>query len=239
VITLPSADISAGPDRFFDALVGCAVALAVSQLLFVRHPVNLVATALERTLGRLAAGLREAGVALEQDSLELAVAALADLRALDSEIASLFEALGMAREAASILPTRRRARDQLDPLVDAARQIDYAVRNSRVLIRAVASALRTRVAVAPELAAALATLAAAVDALSDQLVSAGDPMRTRSAAVAAADQATTVLALHHDLRTTMIIGQIRATAVDLLRATGLDAGRSRAAIPPAPADAFA
>ena len=239
VITLPSADISAGPDRFFDALVGCAVSLAVSQLLFVRHPVNLVATALERTLGRLAAGLREAGVALEQDSLELAVAALADLRALDSEIASLFEALGMAREAASILPTRRRARDQLDPLVDAARQIDYAVRNSRVLIRAVASALRTRVAVAPELAAALATLAAAVDALSDQLVSAGDPMRTRSAAVAAADQATTVLALHHDLRTTMIIGQIRATAVDLLRATGLDAGRSRAAIPPAPADAFA
>ncbi len=236
VITLPSAALGDGPDRFFDALIGGAVALAVSQVVFVRHPANRVASTLRQTLNELAAGLRESAIALEQDSLERAVEALDRLRALDGEVSALFEALGTARESASLLPTRRRARDQLEPLGGASRHVDYAVRNARVLLRAVASALRTRVDVPPDLVTALSTLAVTVDALGDQLIAGGDPMRTRALAVEASEQATAALAIHHDLRTSMIIGQIRATAVDLLRASGLDADAARASLPPAPSE---
>jgi hypothetical protein len=55
----------------------------------------------------------------------------------------------------------------------------------------------------------------------------------RSRTIAATETATGVLATHNDLRTSMVIGQIRATAVDLLRASGLDATTARAALPPA------
>jgi hypothetical protein len=55
----------------------------------------------------------------------------------------------------------------------------------------------------------------------------------RRIAVEASARATLVLASQHDLRTTMIIGQVRATAVDILRASGLDAETARAALPPA------
>ena len=175
VITLPSAGLGAGPDRFFDALIGGAVALLGGQVVFVRHPANLVADALGRTLGELATALRHGADALEQDLLDGAIAALDSLRAHDGDIGGLFDALAMAREAASIVPTRRRLREELEPVGGAARHIDYAVRNARVLLRGVAGALRTRVSVNRELVMALATLAAAVDALSDQLVAGTDP----------------------------------------------------------------
>jgi hypothetical protein len=110
------------------------------------------------------------------------------------------------------------------------------VRNARVLMRAVATALRTQIAVPSAIATSLVTLAAAVDALAGQLVAGGAELQTRTLAVQAAAEATAVLAIHHDLRTSVIIGQIRATAVDLLRASGMDGDGARDAIPSAPAE---
>ncbi|HUB77136.1 MAG TPA: hypothetical protein VL977_08765, partial [Solirubrobacteraceae bacterium] len=106
--------------------------------------------------------------------------------------------------------------------------------NARVLMRAVASALRTGVAAGGGLVASLATLAAAADALAEELAGAGDEPRSRRLAVDAADAATAVLVEQSDLRTTMIVGQVRATAVDLLRASGLTAEQARAALAPVP-----
>jgi hypothetical protein len=42
VMTLPGAGQGAGPDRFFDALIGGAVALVISQLVFVRNPTSVL-----------------------------------------------------------------------------------------------------------------------------------------------------------------------------------------------------
>jgi uncharacterized membrane protein YgaE (UPF0421/DUF939 family) len=236
VMTLPTAGLSNGPDRFFDALVGGAVALVVSQAVFVRDPTSSVSTAVGRTLAELSLALREAARALETGSLDLAYEALARLRALDPSVAALFEALAMAQEAAFLSPARRRVRGQIEPYGDAARHVDYAVRNARVLLRAVATVLRTHVAVAPELPVALATLAECADTLTAQLIASTDPEATRSLAILASEQATGVLALHHDLRTSVMIGQVRAIAVDLLRASGLDAERARESLPLAPSE---
>jgi hypothetical protein len=90
--------------------------------------------------------------------------------------------------------------------------------------------------VAPELPVALTTLAGCADALAAQLIASADPDATRSLAILASEQATDVLALHHDLRTSVMIGQVRAIAVDLLRASGLDAEVARDSIPAAPSE---
>jgi uncharacterized membrane protein YgaE (UPF0421/DUF939 family) len=236
VMTLPSTGSGVAPDRFYDAMIGGAVALLTSQLVFASHPTDVLAGVVRRTLDELASALREGSQALAGGTLELAQMGLRRLRSLDAQIAQLFEALAQAEEAASLSPSRRRARGVLEPYGEAARQVDYAVRNSRVLLRGVAAALRTHVAVPPELAQALETLAQATDALAAQLIESADVAHTRRLAIAAAEQATAVLADHHDLRNTVIIGQVRATAVDLLRASGLDAGTARAQIPLAPSD---
>jgi uncharacterized membrane protein YgaE (UPF0421/DUF939 family) len=236
VMTLPTAGLSNGPDRFFDALVGGAVAIVVSQVVFVRDPTGRISAAVGRTVAELSLALREASEALETGALDLAHHALARLRALDSSISQLFEALAMAHEAVVLSPARRRVRGRIEPYGDAARHVDYAVRNARVLLRAVVTVLRTHVMVAPELPVALTTLAGCADALAAQLIASADPDATRSLAILASEQATDVLALHHDLRTSVMIGQVRAIAVDLLRASGLDAEVARDSIPAAPSE---
>ncbi len=233
VMTLPSAALGNGPDRFFDALIGGAVALVVGQLAFARNPASSVVELASGVLGELAAKLRDGALALERAELARAQAALDSLRALDGMIAQLFEALARAQEAAAFSPARRRSRDALEPHGSAARQIDYAVRNGRVLLRTVAAAIRAGVSAPPELAQSIRTLADAVDALARQLGAGADEATTRTLAIRAGREATEILATHSDLRTTMIVGQVRATAVDLLRASGLEGDGARAALPPA------
>ncbi|MGD0198887.1 MAG: FUSC family protein [Solirubrobacteraceae bacterium] len=233
VMTLPTASLGTGPDRFFDALVGGAVALLVGHLVFVRNPASGVAELARGTLGVLADCLRQGERALAAESLDQAQEALTRLRGIDSQLAALFEALKRAQEAAALSPLRRRALDALGPYGEASRHIDYAVRNGRVLLRTVAAALRTGAEMPAQLGQAILTLADSADALAAQLDGTGTAEAMRSRTIAATETATGVLATHNDLRTSMVIGQIRATAVDLLRASGLDATTARAALPPA------
>jgi uncharacterized membrane protein YgaE (UPF0421/DUF939 family) len=235
-MTLTSAGLGTAPDRFFDALIGGAVALIIGQLAFVRRPASQVIELSGAILDSLAANLRDGASALDRNELALAQAALDRLRGLDGTIAALFEALARAQEAAALSPVRRRSRGALEPHSAAARQIDYAVRNSRVLLRTVAAAIRTEVDLAPELAGSVRALADGADALALQLAGAADADTTRRLAIDAAAHATGVIATQQDLRTTMIVGQVRATAVDLLRAAGLDADSARAALPSAHAE---
>jgi len=233
VMTLPSAALGNGPDRFFDALIGGAVALVIGQLAFARNPASSVIELARDVLGELAAKLRDGALALERAELARAQAALDSLRALDATIAQLFDALARAQEAAAFSPTRRRSRDALEPHGPAARQIDYAVRNGRVLLRTVAAAIRTGVSAPPGLAQSIRTLADSVDALARQLGEGAGEDTTRELAIRAGREATEILASQNDLRTTMIVGQVRATVVDLLRASGLEGEGARAALPPA------
>ena len=55
-------------------------------------------------------------------------------------------------------------------------------------------------------------------------------METRRFALEAAVVATAVLLERNDLRTSMLVGQIRSTAVDLLRASGMDSTESLEAL---------
>jgi hypothetical protein len=95
------------------------------------------------------------------------------------------------------------------------------VRNVRVLARGARRAIDLEDNVPPEVSGALRELAAAVRALGAVLDDQDRAEAVREPALRAARQATLVLERTGNLSVSVIIGQIRSTAVDLLRSTGL------------------
>ena len=119
-------------------------------------------------------------------------------------------------------PARRRARDTVEFYAEAAARIDLAVRNVRVLARGAMRALALDENVPPEVADALEDLARAVRALAHALET-GEELRRGPRAGAARRRDRDPGARGHDepVRQSVIVGQIRSTATDLLTGIGL------------------
>jgi hypothetical protein len=85
--------------------------------------------------------------------------------------------------------------------------------------------------VAPEaLSETVLDLARAVETLSAYIEEPEHPVETRGFALEAAGGATAVLEERNDLGTSMLVGQVRSTAVDLLRASGMSSTESLEAL---------
>ena len=221
VATLQPPDGGVEFARSLDALVGGSIALVVSALILPAHPGRMVRAAAAPVLTELAAVLEDIGAALETRDRERAQAALARGRGIDELSRNLDEALIVGRETALLAPPRRRTLVTVDLYADAAAQIDLAIRNVRVLARGARRAIDLDENVPPEIAGALRELAGAVRALAAAL---DDPRRAdtvREPALRAAGQATLVLERTGNLSVSVIVGQIRSTAVDLLRGVGM------------------
>ena len=140
----------------------------------------------------------------------------------------------MSRETTRYAPPRRGSRGLVESYSDAAGRIDLAVRNVRVLARGTIRALSLDENVPPEIAGALRDLAQAVRALPAALDDPGAAGAVREPAERAAAEATLVLERTGNLSVSVIVGQIRSTAADLLAATGMTheqaAGTVRAAV---------
>ena len=209
------------PDRFVDALLGAGVALGV-RALFPSDPEHLVERAAHPIFDELVAALHETAEALRDGNLELAEHALHKARATDGRVNSLRQALGAGYDTAKLSPPRRRALGQLGLYATAADGLDLAVRNVRVLARAAASMVREGETAPEALSGTILDLARAVETLSAYIEEPEHPMDTRRFALEAAGEASAVLKERNDLQTSMLVGQIRSTAVDLLQASGMD-----------------
>ena len=135
-------------------------------------------------------------------------------------------------ETVRLAPTYWRSRDDVARYAEAAPHIDFAVRNVRVLARSALSAVETNATVPPGIPAALRELATAVERARARARarSGAPPRRSRlrsppPAARRARSAADTTIPV------TVIVGQVRSTAVDLLRALGIDRFRGRRARP--------
>ena len=226
VITLDPSTAGPSPGRFLDALVGCCVALAVHSLLPV-DPKTIVEQAARPIFADLTKALEEASGALAAGDPDRAEAALRRAREIDARVASLREALNAGYETARISPSRRRVLGRLAPYAAAADSLDLAVRNTRVLARATVGLVRHGEPAPGLLSEAVLDLARAVEDLAGYLE---QPTRTVELpyetvasrfALKAAEEATAVLHERSDLPTSVLVGQLRSTAVDLLRASGM------------------
>jgi uncharacterized membrane protein YgaE (UPF0421/DUF939 family) len=224
VSTIPPVSGELVPSRFFDGLVGVTTAMIFSQLLFPLDPLAELRKAAVPVTGQLADALDMLADALRTADRARAREALDLARALDGPIEDWRDAVGAATETARMAPARRRARRHVEPHSDLVRQIDYASRNTRVLARAIGRLLREGHEVPPSLPDAVAGLAEATRAIGRQLQATGPEKSTvaRTQAISAAMQATRALPNRKEMALAVIVGQIRSTALDLLRATGLD-----------------
>jgi Fusaric acid resistance protein-like len=211
------------PNRILEALIGGGVALAVGGLLFPPDPALLVARALHAVFGELGRTLERLAEALALGDAAGAERALAAARGIDRRVDALDDALATGRETARLAPPRRAARREIDRYGRTLAQIDFAVRDTRVLARHTLRWVR-RGEPAPEgLAEAVAELAAAVWALAAAYDDPREAAEVRRLAVRAAGRATAVHEHGRDLALTEIVGQVRSTAVDLVRAAELAA----------------
>jgi uncharacterized membrane protein YccC len=217
-------------DRFFDALVGGGVALAISSLLLTTDPRKLVRAAAAPVLSELAAVLDDIAAALSRGDEAAADRALARARGLDELTATLREAVEAARETADMAPPRRGARGDVLLYARATPQIDLAVRNVRVLARGAVRALHLDASVPPDVPEAVRELRAAVACLGTDIERPQHPDEARDHALRAAALATAALERTGNLSVSVIVGQVRSTAVDLLRAVGLEGDAARDAV---------
>lgn len=214
------------PFRFVDALIGGGVAVVASQLIDVRRPLAPLVAEFRRTFDGLADTLEEVATALDEHDEAAALAALELARRLDAGVERLRGAVLAAGEAVRLNVRRRRHLGRLRTVDASIGQLDYAVRNVRVLARAGVTLSRLPTPVPPDLGAALRSLAEAVRAAGVALANdlegaeeAGDAAagRADTAALEAVRIAGRLFAPAQTLPLVMIVGQIRATAIDLLR----------------------
>ena len=191
VVTLQPPTHGVSFTRAADALIGCGTALVLHFLIAPIDPLRLARRSAGPVLHELAGVLDDIAGALER------------------------------RDRAGAVASLRRAREPLAIYSEAGGQLDLAVRNVRVLARGAMRAIDVGDHVPPEVPGALRELREAVLNLDPWLQ---DPARASAVvdpAVRAARHASAVLEQTANLSVSVIVGQIRSTAVDLLRSTGM------------------
>jgi uncharacterized membrane protein YgaE (UPF0421/DUF939 family) len=208
--------------RFLDALVGGAVGLAVMTILLPLNPLTVVRRAADPALTALADGLHEVAGALAEADADRVQHALAGLRAAEDEFAAFQAAMKAASENVAYAPARWRTRAPLAQYVDGADQLTYALRNVRVLIRRIGTAIGDDEPVPAVLPQSIALLGDAVDLLRQEWAKGVEPVATRERALRAAAESGRAYDEGVGFSGGVVVAQVRTTVTDLLRATGVD-----------------
>jgi uncharacterized membrane protein YgaE (UPF0421/DUF939 family) len=215
----PASGLAAG--RFVDALVGGATALLVG-LVLPTDPLALVRREARPLLEEVAGTLDAIAAALTSRDREAAATALERARALDQRTTHLREALEASREALRYAPTRRSARVPVAMHAIAAGQLDLAVRNVRVLARRALRAVERADEIPEPLPVAARGLANAARELDRQLAQGRSDGSVQERALAAAGLATACLDDSPSLSVTVLVAQVRSTALDVMQAAGME-----------------
>ncbi len=219
------------PNRFIDAVVGGGIALVISQIGAVRDPFAPVVNQIRVICERIGHVIAAAADAIEYGDPHRASDALADARTTGVAVTQLEDAATGARESLQLDPFRRQRRNDVQAVMAAARQLDYAIRGARVLARASVTVTKWPFKVTPDLPAALRHLQRAVEHLGDAIVAeltrdsaASEAARTALdvEAMSAITTAKVILTTRQPLPVVMIIGQLRSITIDLLRGAGHD-----------------
>lgn len=225
--------------RFLDALAGGGVALAVNALILPADARAIVRAAARPLLGELADVLDDIAKAIRERDRRQAEQALVRARGIDADARRFADAVAAARETIRYAPVRRRQRARVEVYAGAASNIDLAVRNVRVLARGTIRSVRLDENVPDEVADAVSSLAQAVRAFGDALDDNRHAERVREPALHAAAMASLVLERTGNLSVSVIVGQVRSTATDLLAGTGMSTDEAAEAVRSAVRDAAA
>ena len=217
-------------EHLVEALIGGGLALVMTQLLFPLDPIKHVNQAAEPVFNRLADALEQAAAGLAAADRQRARQALEQARAIDPLVRNFQQALTVGYQVARLAPIRRWALGELDPYASAARQVDYAVRNTRVLARSAIVLLAADRPAPQGLVAGVRVLAETVRTLGGEVVAREPRRAAQRLALQAAVHAMAALEEDGDLAVAMVVGQVRSTVLDLLRCSGMELADAQQAL---------
>lgn len=197
--------------RFVDAIVGGTVGLAMI-ILIPSNPIRDLDRAYDQLRGELVAILEEIAAAMCIGDLDRAAEALEHARGTQPMVESVGATAGSLSEMARLSPFRWRQRDSVNERIDALRDLDHALRNTRVLARRVAAMLRRGEQVP-------AGLAGALDELTRIIRTDG---QNTEALLGVARDAVAAASSNLTLNTAAIASQVRAIVADMLLAAGVE-----------------
>jgi hypothetical protein len=159
------------------------------------------------------------------------LALLADARSTDTLIRELQDASAEGLSVVASSPFRLRHKEQVRRMADLVDPLDYALRNTRLLVRRVAVAAYRRQPVPHSYALLCADLADAADEVADELAAnrMAESARERLLVLAVA---TSDVERSDELSAEVVLAQLRSIIADLLRITGMGVLESTDAIPP-------
>lgn len=205
--------------RLLEVVIGGSVALAVHTFVFPPDPVLGVARAISAVFGELGGALRDAAAALATGDVRRAEAAVRAAEAVEDRVAELRHAVTVGADTTRWAPRRRAARPEFEAYARTVDRAEFAVRNTQVLARHVLHYVRSGRPSQSELGDAIRDLGLAVWELPAQFQEpwrSGDVLRI---ALEAAGRATAAAARHPDIALNEIAGQVRAVAIDIVKAS--------------------
>jgi len=208
--------------RFFDALVGGGVGLVVMTVLLPLNPLTVVRRAAGPARPVLADGQRQVADGLSAGDRDQVADALAKLRAAEGAFAAFSAAVAAARENVAFAPARWRTRGALAEYVEGADHMTYALRNVRVLIRRLLTAMDDGEKVPEVLPVAVGLLADAVELLKQEWARGVEPVAARERGMRAVTEAMGAYEAGVGFSGGVVVAQIRTAVSDLLRASGVE-----------------
>ncbi len=206
-------------ERLLEVLVGGGVALVVHSLVFPPDPVLGVSRATSAMFGDLGSVLRDAAAALSAGDARRAEAAQQAAQGLEDRIDELRTAVLVGTDTVRWAPVRWRSRAEVERHARTVPHAEHAIANARVLVRHVLHYTRSGRPPEVELADAIRDLGLAIWELPAQF---GEPWRGGDVlriALQAAARATAVAVREPDIEIGEIAGQVRALAIDIVKAS--------------------
>ncbi|TDC33335.1 hypothetical protein E1211_19415 [Micromonospora sp. 15K316] len=208
--------------RIFDALIGGVVGLVVVVLLLPVNPIRVLDRAATPVFAAVADQLDEIAAALRQRDADRSIRSLERVRGLEGDIGRLNEALSGAEEVVTLAPARWHRRAVFHKYARSLTHVERVVINVRVMARRSATAIQYDEPIPDELPAAVARLSEAVRTMREECRQGEKPERTRALILETADLAGRAWAQGVRSFGDTLTTDLRASASDLMRATGYE-----------------
>lgn len=218
--------------RWTDALVGGGVAL-VAATVVPRAPLRRPREQAAVVVRKIVTLLRAAADSMADGDVERAAATLREGRSTDGLIRELQAAAAEGISVVRSSPFRRRHRGGVRAMAELVEPLDFALRNTRVLVRRVAVAVYREEPIPPSYVALVRELAGCAEAMATELA-AGRPAEAVRDRLLVCGRDSAAVERSESLSAEVVLAQVRSIVADLLAVSGMDPLASTEAIPPLP-----
>jgi uncharacterized membrane protein YgaE (UPF0421/DUF939 family) len=216
--------------RWTDALIGGGVAL-VAATVVPRAPLRRPREQAAVVMRKISTLLRAASESIGDGDFERSLNMLDDARTTDELVVELRAAADEGLSVVRSSPFRRRHRGGVRAMADLVEPLDFALRNTRVLVRRVAVACYRRERIPASYALLLDDLAECTDIIAAEL-SAGRAATVVRDKLIGIGRATGQVERSGDLSAEVVLAQARSLVADLLAVSGMDPLTATDQIPP-------